>query len=109
MDTKNMANSTDQGDNFEMIDKVDKKKMKRQSDDNNKHEVSYVHNIDLELQDVEGVGPTTAKKLKEAGITSVMELAVTTVEQLAVDTNSSKDSAAAFIMEHRNCLKNRMY
>ena len=79
--------------------------MKRQSDDNNKHEVSYVHNIDLELQDVEGIGPTTAKKLKEAGITSVMELAVTTVEQLAVDINSSKDSAAAFIMAAQKLLR----
>ena len=60
-----MANSTDQGDNFEMIDKVDKKKVRRQSDDNNKEEVS-VHNIDLELQDVEGVGPTTAKKAQRS-------------------------------------------
>ena len=24
--------------------------------------------IDLEIQDIEGIGPTTAKKLKEAGI-----------------------------------------
>ncbi|MGC2309017.1 MAG: ATPase domain-containing protein, partial [Nitrososphaeraceae archaeon] len=66
---------------------------------------SDVHNIDLELQDVEGVGPTTAKKLKEAGITSVMEPAVTTVEQLAVDINSSKDSAAAFIMAAQKLLR----
>jgi DNA repair protein RadA len=31
--------------------------------------------VDLEIQDIEGVGPTTAKKLKEAGIISVMDLA----------------------------------
>ena len=42
---------------------------------------SHVRDIDPDLQDVEGIGPTTAKKLKEAGINSVMELAVTTVEQ----------------------------
>ena len=47
------------------------------------------YEIDLELQDVEGVGTTTAKKLKEAGINSVMDLAVTSAEQLAVDINSS--------------------
>jgi predicted flap endonuclease-1-like 5' DNA nuclease len=31
-------------------------------------------NISLEIQDVEGIGPTTAKKLKDVGIISVMEL-----------------------------------
>ena len=61
--------------------------------------------INLEVQDVDGVGPTTAKKLREAGIISVMELAVTTPEQLAVDINSSKDSAAAFIMAAQKLLK----
>jgi DNA repair protein RadA len=61
--------------------------------------------ISLEIHDVDGVGPTTAKKLKDAGITSVMELAVTTVEQLAVDINSSKDSAALFIMAAQRLLR----
>ncbi|MDQ3838157.1 MAG: helix-hairpin-helix domain-containing protein, partial [Thermoproteota archaeon] len=41
--------------------------------------------VDLEIQDIEGVGPTTAKKLKEAGIISVMDLAVASSEELAVD------------------------
>ncbi|HZE79094.1 MAG TPA: helix-hairpin-helix domain-containing protein, partial [Nitrososphaeraceae archaeon] len=53
---------------------------------------------DLEIQDIEGVGPTTAKKLKEAGIVSVMDLAVTSAEELAVDINTSKETAASFIM-----------
>jgi DNA repair protein RadA len=61
--------------------------------------------IDLEIQDIEGVGPTTAKKLKEAGITSVLELAVATIEQLAVDINCSKDSAALFIMAAQKLLR----
>src|ERR687892_2775162 len=61
--------------------------------------------IDLEVQDIDGVGPTTAKKLKEAGIVSVMDLAVTSAEQLAVDINSSKDSAAAFIMAAQKLLR----
>ena len=50
--------------------------------------------IELEIQDIEGIGPTTAKKLKEAGIISVMDLAVTSAEELAVEINASKDSAA---------------
>ena len=58
-----------------------------------------------EVEDVEGIGPTTAKKLKEAGITSVMDLAVASAEQLAVDINSSKDSAAAFIMAAQKLLR----
>ncbi|HKG87862.1 MAG TPA: helix-hairpin-helix domain-containing protein, partial [Nitrososphaeraceae archaeon] len=38
--------------------------------------------IDLEIQDIEGIGPTTAKKLKEAGIVSVMDLAVASSDEL---------------------------
>jgi predicted flap endonuclease-1-like 5' DNA nuclease len=41
--------------------------------------------LDLEIQDIEGIGPTTAKKLKEAGIISVMDLAVTSADELAVE------------------------
>ena len=38
--------------------------------------------LHLEIQDIEGIGPTTAKKLKEAGIVSVMDLAVTSADEL---------------------------
>lgn len=61
--------------------------------------------IDLEIQDIEGIGPTTAKKLKEAGIVSVMDLAVASSDELAVDLNSSKDSAASFIMAAQKLLR----
>ncbi len=53
--------------------------------------------VDLEIQDIEGVGPTTARKLKEAGIVSVMDLAVASSDELAVDINSSKETAQMFI------------
>jgi predicted flap endonuclease-1-like 5' DNA nuclease len=53
---------------------------------------------DLEIQDIEGIGPTTEKKLKEAGIVSPMDLAVATSDELATAINISKESAAAFIM-----------
>src|SRR3954452_16367890 len=61
--------------------------------------------LDLEIQDIEGIGPTTAKKLKEAGIISVMDLAVTSADELAVEINASKDSAAAFIIAAQKLLR----
>ena len=60
---------------------------------------------DLEIQDIQGIGPTTAKNLKEAGIVSVMDLAVTSADELAVDINASKESAAAFIMAAQKLLR----
>src|SRR5215469_541189 len=57
---------------------------------NNTNEISET-SPDLEIQDIQGIGPTTAKKLKEAGIVSVMDLAV--------------KSAAAFIMAAQKLLR----
>jgi predicted flap endonuclease-1-like 5' DNA nuclease len=54
--------------------------------------------VDLEIYDIEGIGPTTTKKLKEAGIVSAMDLAVASAEELAIDINSSKESAATFVI-----------
>src|SRR5919206_1487867 len=61
--------------------------------------------IDLEIQDIEGIGPTTAKKLKDAGIVSVMDLAVASSDELAVDLNSSKETAATFIIAAQRLLR----
>jgi DNA repair protein RadA len=69
-------------------------------------EQSQINDLtNLEIQDIEGIGPTTAKKLREAGIFSVMDLAVAAVEDLAVDINASKDSAASFIMAAQKLLR----
>jgi DNA repair protein RadA len=72
---------------------------------NNNSKKSNISHISLEIQDVEGIGPTTAKKLGDAGIISVMDLAVKTPEQLAVDINSSKDTAATFILAAQKLLR----
>lgn len=61
--------------------------------------------LNLEIQDIEGIGPSATKKLREAGILSVMDLAVAGVEDLAVDINSTKDSAASFIMAAQKLLR----
>ena len=58
--------------------------------------------LDLEIQDIEGIGPTTAKKLKEAGIISVMDLAVTSADELAVEINASKDSGSFHNWLHKS-------
>jgi DNA repair protein RadA len=68
-------------------------------------ETSSLDIIELEIQDIEGIGPTTAKKLKEAGIVSVMDLAVATADELSVDINASKESASTFIIAAQKLLR----
>ncbi len=60
---------------------------------------------DLDIQDIPGIGPTTAKKLRDAGILTVMDLAVASSEELSVEINSSKESAAAFIIASQQLLR----
>jgi DNA repair protein RadA len=62
--------------------------------------------VDLEIQDIEGIGPTTAKKLKEAGIVSPLDLAVKSAEELTTDINISKESAATFVIAAQKLLRN---
>jgi DNA repair protein RadA len=68
-------------------------------------DASIIDATDFELKDIEGIGPTTAKKLKEAGIISVLELAVNSADQLALDIGCSKDTAATYIMESQRLLR----
>ena len=99
---------------YQVMKMVDRKaSMENESNNNNivqKNDTNTTSEIsspiiDLEIQDIEGIGPTTAKKLKEAGIVSVMDLAVASSDELAVDLNSSKDSAASFIMAAQKLLR----
>lgn len=61
--------------------------------------------INLELQDIEGIGSTTAKKLKEIDVLSPMDLAVTSADDLATETNISKVSATSFILAAQKLLR----
>jgi DNA repair protein RadA len=59
------------------------------------------------LEDVEGVGPATAEKLREAGITTVEALAVTPVRTLVEIADISEEKAAEITQNARNLLKIR--
>src|SRR3989442_8026456 len=61
--------------------------------------------LDLKIQDIEGIGPTTARKLKESGIVSPMDLAVASAEELSERINTSKESAASFIISTQKLLR----
>jgi DNA repair protein RadA len=60
-------------------------------------------NNDLTL--VEGIGPTTARKFKEVGIVSVIDLAAADVDELDIDLNSSKETAQMFIAAAKKVIK----
>lgn len=60
---------------------------------------------DLELGDIEGIGPATAKKLKEAGYGSVLELAAASADELATNANTEKDKAATYIIAAQKLLR----
>ena len=66
---------------------------------------SNVAIVDLDIQDIEGVGPSAAKKLKDAGIISVMDLAVTSAEELSERINSTKETATSFIISSQKLLR----
>lgn len=70
-----------------------------------KPQKSAVSVLDLELEDLEGIGPTTARKLKEAGINSVIQLATVSADELATDIGGSKDAAGTFIMAAQKLLR----
>lgn len=61
--------------------------------------------VDLELEDLEGVGPTTARKMRESGIGSVVQLAVMSSEELSTEIGSTKDSATNFILAAKKLLQ----
>jgi DNA repair protein RadA len=52
--------------------------------------------LDVELTDLEGVGPATARKLREAGVLSIMDLAVALPTELE-DAGLTRETAGALI------------
>lgn len=61
--------------------------------------------FDLELRDLEGIGPSTEKKLKDASIHSVLDLAVALPDEVAEKIGGSKDNASAMIFVAQRALR----
>lgn len=59
----------------------------------------------MKLQDLEGVGPTTAKKLAGVGINSIKQLACCTPAELADDAKVTTETAANYIQKAVNHLR----
>lgn len=59
----------------------------------------------IELEDVAGIGTTIAKKLREAGISNPMELAVSSADDLAIDIRSTKEAATTYIISAQKLLR----
>jgi DNA repair protein RadA len=61
--------------------------------------------LDLELEDIEGIGPSASRKLKEAGVSSVIQLATVSADELATEIGGTKDAAANYIMAAQKLLR----
>jgi DNA repair protein RadA len=55
--------------------------------------------VELNLEDIHGIGPTSAGKLRDVGIDSVEALAVCTANDLADIINCSKETASTMIIQ----------
>ena len=60
---------------------------------------------ELQLKDVEGIGPAAVKKLKDAGITTVENLATQNIESLTTDVGISKDLAIKYIQNAHKLMR----
>jgi DNA repair protein RadA len=61
--------------------------------------------LDLELSDIDGIGETVAKKMEKMGITSVMQLASMSSEELVDKIDCAKDTAQLHIQNAQNLLR----
>lgn len=64
---------------------------------------------EIELKDIKGVGPVLVKKLQDAGIESVVEVAACTVQELADLIDCTKPTANNTILAAQELLRNNYY
>jgi predicted flap endonuclease-1-like 5' DNA nuclease len=57
------------------------------------------------IDNIEGIGPSILKKLHDVGISSLKDLALSNVEQLAEKINCTKDTARSFILAAQKLLR----
>ena len=61
--------------------------------------MSAPEQTELELEDIAGIGPVSAGKLRDVGIDSVEALAVQTANDLSDIINCSKETASTMIIQ----------
>ncbi len=61
--------------------------------------------VDLQLDELEGIGPVTLRKLNDAGIDSVLQLAVAIPDELMDDIGGSRESTSELITRARKTLQ----
>lgn len=61
--------------------------------------------LDLTLRDLEGVGPALEKRLREAGIVSVLQLAAALPDEVVEAIGGAEENALQLIMEAQNKLR----
>src|SRR5437773_11688845 len=60
--------------------------------------------VDAELKDLDGVGPATKQKLKDAGVESILDLAAALPEELVEMAGVTDEKASAIIYTARRSL-----
>lgn len=61
--------------------------------------------ITMEIESLKGVGPVYAKKFSQQGITTVMDLAVCSSQEIAESLNMNKETVSGFILLAQEALK----
>ena len=65
--------------------------------------------IDVDIADLPGVGPATKAKLESGGITTILDLAASTVNELVDNLNITDETAHNLVFEAQKLLKEKGY
>lgn len=64
-----------------------------------------INNSKLSIKDIDGIGPTTMKKLHGARISSAKDLALMNIDNLALKINCTREAAMSFILMAQKFMK----
>src|SRR5487761_1145920 len=65
--------------------------------------------IDVDIGDLPGVGPATRAKLESGGITTILDLAASTANELVDNLNITEETAHNLVFEAQKILKEKGY
>jgi DNA repair protein RadA len=72
-------------------------------------EIGMSEAIEVDISDLPGVGPATKAKLEAGGITTILDLAASTVNELVDNLNITDETAHNLIFEAQRLLKEKGY